>query len=241
MSMKLDVLFENSEYVIIDKPAGLLSIPDRHQADLPSVQGILKLHYEEVYTVHRLDRDTSGCIGFALNAGAHQYLSQLFEQRKVRKIYQCIVHGSPVADQGVIQKPISAHPVHKGKMMVTHTKGKDSVTEYTVLERFGKYSLLECVLHTGRTHQIRVHLADLGHPVVGDPLYGDGTPVYLSSIKRNFKLAMHKESETPLLHRLTLHATELEFNMSSDEKIATQAPLPKDMKAMLNQCRKWLR
>lgn len=236
----LNILFQNSEYVLIDKPAGMLSIPDRHQAQLPSVQGLLKLHFEDVYTVHRLDRDTSGCIAFAFNAEAHQYLSQLFEQRKVRKIYQCIVHGSPLTDQGIIHKPIAEHPVHKGKMMVTHSKGKDSLTEYKVLERYGKFSWVECLLHTGRTHQIRVHLADLGHPVVGDPLYGDGAPVYLSSIKRNFKLAMHKESETPLLHRLTLHATELEFEMASGEKIAAQAPLPKDMKAMLNQCRKWL-
>jgi 23S rRNA pseudouridine1911/1915/1917 synthase len=130
------------------------------------------------------------------------------------------------------------HPLKKGTMMI-HAKGKASSTDYRVLESFGILSLVEFDIHTGRTHQIRVHSKDLGNPIAVDPLYGDGQPILLSSIKRKFKLSKNEEEERPILNRLALHAFSLKFTDPDGKIWEIEAPMPKDMSALLQQLRKW--
>jgi 23S rRNA pseudouridine955/2504/2580 synthase/23S rRNA pseudouridine1911/1915/1917 synthase len=232
----LDIVFENNDFIAINKPAGLLSIPDREQTQR-SLKEMLAEKYGTIFTVHRLDKDTSGIIVFAKNEATHKYLSQLFESRQVQKFYQAIVHGAPASKTGTIDAPISEHPLHKG-MMVVHRNGKPSVTDYEVMEEHRSYSLLQFQLHTGRTHQIRVHANNIGHPIACDELYGDGKPVLLSSIKRNYKLGKHDEEERPMLSRLALHSYRLQFKDAHEKDIDLTAELPKDMRALLQQLRK---
>ena len=233
----LEVLVDTPTFVAINKPSGLLSIADRRGTDA-SLKEILDATYGRVFTVHRLDRDTSGVILFAKDETTHQFLSRQFETRQVKKYYQGFIHGQPLSPSGSMDGAIMEHPVKLGTMVV-HAKGKASLTDYTVLESFGILSLVEFQIHTGRTHQIRVHVKDLGHPIVGDPIYGDGQPVLLSTIKRKFKLSKHEEEERPILSRLALHAWKLQFTDADGQDWAIEAPLPKDMRALLQQLRKW--
>jgi 23S rRNA pseudouridine955/2504/2580 synthase/23S rRNA pseudouridine1911/1915/1917 synthase len=236
MSRQLfSIIFENNDFVVVDKPSGLLSIPDR-EGDEVSLKRILKDKYGEIYTVHRLDKDTSGLIIFAKNEETHKYLSQSFEERSVEKYYQGIVKGALHEKEKTIDAPIAQNTVKKTQMIV-HKRGKASVTDYRLLEEFRKYSLVEFRIYTGRTHQIRVHMQYIGHPIVCDDLYGDGEPVYLSSIKKNYNLSKNELEEKPLLSRLALHAHRLSF-IFNNEKFEFEAPLPKDMSALIQQMRK---
>ena len=238
--MKLEILYEDQNYVFVNKPSGLLTIPDRHHATLPSVSSLLGKEYEQLFIVHRLDRDTSGCICLAKNSEAHRYTSLLFENREVEKYYTAIVRGTPASKEGSIQEPLMEHSVIKGKMVINAKNGKPSRTDYQVLESFGLFSLIKYRLYTGRTHQIRVHSASIGHPVLCDELYGDASPIFLSSFKKKYKLSKLEESETPILDRLALHAAELRFKSIDGKSLVVEASLPKDMNALLKQCRKWL-
>jgi 23S rRNA pseudouridine955/2504/2580 synthase/23S rRNA pseudouridine1911/1915/1917 synthase len=236
--MKLfDIIFENEDFIVVDKHTGLLSIPDRVQSS-PSLKDILQQKYGKIFTVHRLDRETSGLIVFAKNEAAHQHLSQAFEGRMVKKIYQGIVMGTMIQAKGTIEAGIMEHPARNGTMTV-HKRGKPAVTEFEVLEDFGLYSLVQFQIHTGRTHQIRVHMQHAGHPIACDELYGNGKPVFVSSIKRNFKLSRSEEEERPILHRLGLHSWQLQFPDQQGQMYEFEAALPKDMKALLQQLRKW--
>jgi 23S rRNA pseudouridine1911/1915/1917 synthase len=234
---KLDILFEDDAFVAINKPAGLLSIPDREGKE-PSLKSILREKYGNIFTVHRLDRETSGVIVFAKTEAMHKYLSGIFEDREVEKIYQGLVQGSLPQQQGSIDLPIMEHPTKPG-LMVTNRRGKASLTDYQVLEDLGLYSLVEFRIHTGRTHQIRVHMQSLGHSIVCDEGYGDAHPVFLSSIKRNFKLSKAEEAERPILARLALHAARLRFTDPAGTTHTLEAPLPKDLRALLQQLKKW--
>jgi 23S rRNA pseudouridine955/2504/2580 synthase/23S rRNA pseudouridine1911/1915/1917 synthase len=231
------ILFENDDFIAIDKPAGLLSIPDREGKE-PSLKTWLRARYGNIFTVHRLDRDTSGAILFAKNEATHKYLSKIFEDRSVEKIYQGIVPGTPPQEKDTIDQPIMEHPTKPG-VMVINRRGKASLTDYELLETIGPYSLLQFRIHTGRTHQIRIHMHSIGHPIACDDLYGDGKPIFLSSIKRNFKLSKSEEQERPLLARLALHSQILRFTDSNGETRTIEAPLPKDLRALLQQLRKW--
>jgi 23S rRNA pseudouridine955/2504/2580 synthase/23S rRNA pseudouridine1911/1915/1917 synthase len=233
--MRPDIIFENDFFVAVNKPSGLLSIPDRLGQEL-SLKDILKSRYENIYTVHRLDKDTSGIIVFAKNEETHKQLSQLFEGRDVEKFYLGLVHGKLINETGSIDASIMEHPGKTGKM-ITHVKGKASLTDYTVLESFRLYSWLQFQIHTGRTHQIRVHMQHLGHPIVCDELYGDPTPILLSALKKKFKLSKHDEEERPLMGRLALHSHRLSFSLNG-EQFQLEAELPKDLRAMLAQLRK---
>ncbi len=231
------ILFENDDLIALDKPAGLLSIPDREGKE-PSLKLFLREKYGNIFTVHRLDRDTSGVIVFAKNETAHKYLSKIFEDRSVEKIYQGIVQGTPPQQQGTIDAPIMEHPTKPG-LMVINQRGKTSLTLYDLLESIGPYSLLKFRIHTGRTHQIRIHMHSIGHPIACDNLYGDGQPIFLSRIKRNFKLSKTEEAERPLLARLALHSQLLRFTDAHGQQHTLEAPLPKDLRALLQQLRKW--
>jgi 23S rRNA pseudouridine955/2504/2580 synthase/23S rRNA pseudouridine1911/1915/1917 synthase len=148
------------------------------------------------------------------------------------------VSGSLEEKTGTIDFPIGEHPTKRG-MMTVMRKGKPSITDYKVREEFGKYSLVQFIIHTGRTHQIRVHMQELGHPIAVDELYGDGKPVLLSSIKRNFKLSKLEEEERPILNRMALHASQLSFADEDGKEYSIEAELPKDMRALIQQLRKW--
>lgn len=234
--MKLiDTIFENEHFIAVNKKAGMLSIPDRKQSEV-SLKDILIEEYGEIYTVHRLDKETSGVIVFAKTSEAHTALSQLFEGREVEKFYHGLVHGVVVPSSGNIDAPIAEHPGKNGKM-ITHQKGKTSLTDYQVEEQFRLFAWMKFQIHTGRTHQIRVHMQHIGHSIVCDELYGNAEPVYLSSLKRNYHLSKKEEAERPILSRLALHSSLLKFNLYG-EHFVLEAELPKDLRALLQQLRK---
>ncbi len=230
------IIYETEDLVALNKPSGLLSIPDREGKEV-SLKILLKEKYGNICTVHRLDKGTSGVIIFAKNETAHKHLSLQFEERQTEKIYLGLVIGSPSEGKGSINLAIAEHPVKKG-LMTINKNGKEALTDYEVLKDFGIYSWVQFQIHTGRTHQIRVHMKDIGHPIVCDDLYGDGKPVLLSSFKYKFKLSKNEEEERPILPRLALHAYQLKFTDVSGKKIELEAPVPKDLKATLQQLEK---
>ena len=230
------LIFENDDFIVLNKPSGLLSIPDRKGKEI-SLKKILQEKYKEIFTVHRLDKGTSGLIMFAKNEAAHKFLSLQFETRKTEKIYLGLIIGSPIQLKGTIEAPIMEHPVKKG-LMVINRKGKESLTDYEVLENFGVYCWARFQIHTGRTHQIRVHLKEIGHPLVCDELYGDRKPVFLSDLKHKFKLSKNEEQERPILNRLALHASQLKFTGIDDKLYEFEAAVPKDLRATLQQLSK---
>lgn len=234
--MSIDIILETPDFVAVNKPSGLLSIPDRMGVEI-SLKDLLKQQYGQIYTVHRLDKDTSGIIIFAKNETSHKALSALFESREMEKFYLGLVQGQMMNTSGSIDAAIMEHPGKTTKMM-THVKGKPSLTDYEVQEQFRLYSWVRFQIHTGRTHQIRVHMQHIGHSIVCDEIYGDPKPVLLSSIKKNFKLAKVAEEEKPILSRLALHSSQLNF-MYEDVDYALEAPLPKDLRAVLQQLKKW--
>jgi 23S rRNA pseudouridine1911/1915/1917 synthase len=236
MKLRDWIVFEDNDLIALNKPSGLLSIPDREGKEI-SLKKLLIEKYGNIFTVHRLDRDTSGLIVFAKNETAHRYLSLQFEDRQTEKIYFGLVLGSPSNKNGLIDAPIAEHPVKKGTMVV-HRNGKESLTDYEVLEDFRIYSWLQFRIHTGRTHQIRVHAKHIGNPVACDELYGDGKPILLSALKHKFKLSKNELEERPILGRLALHAFSLKFNKPNGELIKLEAELPKDLRALLQQLRK---
>lgn len=235
--MRIDdlIVTEDEHLVAINKPAGLLTIPAREGNEI-SLKNLLQQKYGNIFTVHRLDKETSGLVVFAKHEEAHKLLSQLFEGRDVEKFYQGLVIGKPINEEGSIEGAIMEHPAKKG-MMVINRRGKPSHTDYKVLESFKAYSWMEFQIHTGRTHQIRVHMKDLGHPIVCDELYGDGKPILISSIKRNYKLSKSELEERPILNRLGLHSWRLRFNLYKKD-YSLEAEVPKDLRALLQQLKK---
>ena len=229
------IILETEDFVAINKPSGLLSIPDRTQSE-PSLKDFLIQEYGNIFTVHRLDKETSGIIVFAKQEEAHKQLSQLFEGREVAKYYYGLVNGVPIPPLGTIDTPIMEHFAKNGKMMA-HAKGKPSLTDYELLENFQVYSWVKFRIHTGRTHQIRVHMQNIGHPIVCDELYGNPESVYISKLKRNYNLSKNQLEEQPILKRLALHSALLEFTFN-DKAYSFEAPLPKDLRALLQQLRK---
>ncbi|CAN5465543.1 RluA family pseudouridine synthase [soil metagenome] len=235
--LPFDIVFENAELVAVNKPTGMLTLPDRHDGELQSLRGLLQAKFGHIFVIHRLDKDTSGVIVFAKDEVTHKYMSQLFEGRSIEKIYLGLVHGNPEPPSGSIHEPISEHPAKNGTMVIHH-KGKASHTDYEVVDNLGKFSLVSFNIHTGRTHQIRVHSKFLGHPIACDPLYGDGKPVLVSSFKKKFKLSKKEEEEKPILARLALHAHRISFTDAHGQALSIEAPLPKDMRALIAQLKK---
>lgn len=233
MNLKDILITESEDFIALNKPSGLLSIPDREGKEI-SLKVMLKEKLGEIFTVHRLDKDTSGLIVFAKNEAAHRHLSQQFENRQTKKIYQGLVLGSLMQEKGSIDSPIAEHPAKNGTMTI-HRSGKEALTDYEVLEDFKIYSFMQFQIHTGRTHQIRVHMKEIGHPVVCDTLYGDGKPILVSSLKSKFKLSKDMEEERPILNRLALHSFQLSFQDVNGSIIELEAPLPKDIRATMQQ------
>lgn len=230
-----NIILENDQFIAINKPSGLLSVPDRKQSE-PSLKDMLLAKYGSIFTVHRLDKDTSGVIVFAKNEESHKQLSALFEGRDVEKYYYGLVYGVVYPETGSVDAAIMEHPAGNGKM-ITHAKGKHSLTDYEVLQQFRLYSWMRFRIHTGRTHQIRVHMQHLGHAIVCDSVYGNGEPVLISALKRNYNLSKKEDSERPILGRLALHSSLLKFELNG-ESFELEAPLPKDLRATLTQLEK---
>ena len=237
--MKIEILYEDDDLVIVNKQGGMLVIPDRFNAEMPSLNKLLEAKLKQhVWIVHRLDKDTSGVICFAKNEETHKHLSMLFMEHQVRKYYAGLVTGIVDPTEGRIENMIAEHPGIPGKMIVAK-KGKLAVTDYRVVEQWPLYALMQFQIHTGRTHQIRVHMSYIGHPLVCDELYGDGKPFFVSMIKRRYNQSEKEEQERPLLSRLALHAYKLEFEKADGTLVSVEAPLPKDIAATVNQLNKW--
>jgi 23S rRNA pseudouridine1911/1915/1917 synthase len=251
--LDLSILYEDDDLLVIDKPAGLLVIPDRWDPSKPTVVKLARAYRQahavasggaaseasRIWVVHRLDRDTSGVLILAKSASAHAGLSRQFEQGKVQKTYLALVGSQGIRAAGVIRLPIGPHPHRPGMMTIRRRQGKSAITHYSIVERFHGYTLLNVRPQTGRSHQIRVHLEAIGHPLAIDPLYGSGQPLLLSALKPSYRPKVG-EDERPLMARLTLHAQRLELvHPAHGEPLKWEAPLPKDFAAVLRNLRRY--
>ncbi|NBC07951.1 MAG: RluA family pseudouridine synthase [Bacteroidetes bacterium] len=236
---KLELLHEDEQLVVVNKAPGVLSIPDRFSPEKPNLLTMLNRKYEKVWTVHRIDRETSGAIVFARDEHTHRHLSQQFQERTVEKTYLALLDGQLHQEEGTIDRPLIEHPGKAGRMMVAK-KGKRAVTHYRLVEVFQRFSLVAFTIETGRQHQIRVHAESMGYPLAVDERYGRRTAFYLSEIKqRHYRLGKDKE-ERPLMSRLCLHAWQLSLqHPATQERLSVEAPLPKDFRAVVNQLHKW--
>lgn len=236
MKTKIDVIYEDDDLIVANKPAGITTIPDRF-GKYKSLQGELEKVYGKLFTVHRIDRDTSGVICFAKNDVAHRHMSMQFQNHEVQKMYKAFVTGRMPFATGDIDGPIAEHPGKPGAMMVSK-HGKEALTIFTVEEEFKHASLLNVEIKTGRMHQIRVHMASVGHPLLVDELYANAPAFYFSTIKKKYKQTA--EEERPTIARLTLHAYQLTFmHPSKNEPITVSAPFPKDLETLLKLLRKY--
>ncbi|MFO7709736.1 MAG: RluA family pseudouridine synthase [Desulfobacterales bacterium] len=202
---QIRVLFENEELIAVDKPEGLASIPERNPENLSLLRLITDARGQKIFAVHRLDKQVSGVILFAKTPAAHRHLNLQFEQRKVHKTYLAFVHGTIEGDAGAIEIPLRRFG--SGRMGPDQTHGKPCRSDFSVVERMPGYTLVRVSPLTGRKHQIRAHFFSLGHPVVGDPLYGE------------------KAMQT-LFPRLMLHAVRLEVRLPSGEEVSIESKLP---------------
>ncbi|MDQ5984666.1 MAG: Ribosomal large subunit pseudouridine synthase D [Syntrophus sp. SKADARSKE-3] len=238
-AMDLNILYEDAFLLVLDKPAGVVVHPAAghhdgtlvhglldHCSDLSGIGGVLRPGI-----VHRLDKDTSGLMVVAKTDFVHRALSDQFKARQVKKTYQAFVYGDIANESGVIDLPIGRHPVARQMMSTKGRRGKAALSRWEVRERFGVATLLDVSIETGRTHQIRVHLNAIGHPVIGDPIYGKGrgfkadrTPGWKEQLKKMNRQALHARVLN-FLH--PVRQIELEF----------VSPLPADMACLLDYLR----
>jgi len=233
--MPLDVLFEDDDLLVLNKPPGMVVHPSAGHEESTLVNALLHHCAGQLSgiggvarpgIVHRLDKETSGCLVIAKNDPTHLALSTQFAGREVRKIYHAIVCGGVTPEQGDIRAAIARHPTHRKRMAVTDGSGREAWTSYTVIERLREATLVEAVLHTGRTHQIRVHFKHLGFPVAGDATYGN---------RQNKRVAELTGYTAP---RQMLHAHKLAFkHPRTGKKMSFEAPWPEDFKEGLTALR----
>lgn len=224
--LPLDIVYEDQDLVVVNKSAGmivhlgagvhsgtLVNALLYHIRQLSSVGG-----EQRPGIVHRLDRMTSGLLMVAKNDAAHRALSAAFKAREVRKTYTALVHGHVVHEDGRIESPVGRDSRHRNRMKAGASPGREALTRYRVLRRFPQFTLIHAMPYTGRTHQIRVHLASIGHPVAGDTLYGAPAKIQIAG------------RELKTLPRTFLHASELEFRHPANGRLLTfEAPLPQDL------------
>jgi 23S rRNA pseudouridine1911/1915/1917 synthase len=244
--LPLELLYVDDDFVIVNKPAGmvvhagaghsrgtLVNALLHRLGNLSAAGGALRPGI-----VHRLDRETSGAMVVARNDKAHENLSEQFRSRNVRKIYVALVHGKMPRDSGSITLPISRDPRRRTRMTARADKGRHARTDWRVIARLDCCTLVEAALHTGRTHQIRAHFAAIGHPVVGDTLYGAprGLPVPARLAGGRQAGPRTGTRDLPLLERNFLHAARIGFSHpSSGAWVEVRAPLPKDLRVYFEQ------
>lgn len=233
-------MHSDDHIVIVNKEPDVLTIPDRFDPFKLNVAAGLKQQYGEIFIVHRLDRETSGILVFARHADAHRELNSQFQNRDADKFYLALCNGRPHPAEGLIDKPIGPDPRGGNRMRIDPHGGKPSATAYETVETYRDHSLIRLQLFTGRTHQVRVHMASIGHPLSVDPTYGGGEGLFLSSFKsRSFNLK-GEERERPLLNRVSLHAYQLSFrHPGTGEDVAFSADPPKDFRSTVRQLQKW--
>jgi len=223
-NIPIDIVFEDERLIVVNKPAGMVVHPAPGNYSGTLVNALL-YHTARLSSsdegrpgiVHRLDKNTSGLLIIAKDETAHSFLSRQFNKRTTDKRYIAVVEGVVQLDNGVISYPIGRHPRDRKKMSVRFAEAKDSVTYYTVLKRFKENTLLEIKPTTGRTHQIRVHLAYVGHPIVGDETYG-------------------AKKKNTFITRQALHASEISFLHPTTKKpMHFSSPLPEDMKNLIDR------
>ncbi|MDR2493709.1 MAG: RNA pseudouridine synthase [Spirochaetaceae bacterium] len=222
----------------VHKASGVSMGADRWDRSRERLDDALRsVSRRRLFTVHRLDRETSGVVLFAKDAETHRRLSLAFERRTVKKRYLAVIHGSPAWKETACALPLVPDGDKRHRTIIDKYQGKKALTRFRFQGGAGNYTLVEALPESGRTHQIRAHLAALGHPVVCDRLYGTEKPVYLSSFKRTWR--GDPLEERPLLARLGLHAADLTLPYpQGGGELSLHAPLPKDMASLINQMRK---
>jgi RluA family pseudouridine synthase len=230
---EVPIIWQDEHILVINKPAGLLSLPDGFDPSKDHLKSVLSPQYGPLWIVHRLDRFTSGVMILARNKAAHKHLNTQFQERQVKKVYRALIEGDPNWDSVRIDQPLSANRGRRNRTVVDLEDGKPAVTRGDVLERFGKFTLVEAAPETGRRHQIRAHLASLGYPIAGDKLYGGGKILQGED-------AAHNRTEggiadQPRLERPALHARVLELRHPSTNKwIVYEALHPSDLQLALD-------
>ena len=225
-NMDLDILYEDQDVILVNKPKGMVVHPAAGHYSHTLVNGLMYHCKDQLYgingvmrpgIVHRIDMDTTGVIIACKNDMAHNSIAAQLKEHSITRRYQAIVHGVLKDDAGTIEGPIGRHPTDRKKMSINYNNGKSAVTHYKVLKRFRQYTHVECRLETGRTHQIRVHMASIEHPLLGDLVYGPG------------------KCPIPGLQGQTLHAGVLGFiHPRTGEYMEFTAPLPEYFAKLLN-------
>jgi len=238
----LNIIYEDDDLIILNKPPDIIVHPARGNKHGTLVNALA--HYSNELSsglgefrpgiVHRLDRNTTGVMIVTKNDPAQWKVAKQFELRQTKKSYLAIVHGTPELQADRINLPLGVHPKVREKYAVRSETGKEAVTDYELLEAFRGFSLIHCKPRTGRTHQIRVHLAHLKHPIVADDMYG-GKLVY------PWQLADAEQAiEEPVIARCALHAWTIEFtHPTTEQRVTFEAPLPDDMQHLLDMLRKY--
>jgi len=254
----LDIVFEDNDLAVINKPAGMMVHAGAGATDDARNQGTLVnalLHHFQSLSstagdlrpgiVHRLDKETSGLIIVAKNDRTHQALSEMFSSRAVHKTYLALVHGDLKQDSGTINAPISRDLIRRTRMTTRRSdSGRTAISHYKALRRsntrYGKFTLVSVRIETGRTHQIRVHMASIGHPVVGDTLYGAPAQIQLATTAKTGKRRSGEVADGGLaLQRNFLHAAELEFaHPRTGKTLALKSELPAELQAFLKHLEK---
>ena len=238
------LIYADEDMIAVNKAAGLLVAADRWDIEAPRLDLLIQKELPQIaplcqklYAVHRIDKDTSGILLYALNAEAHRALNTAFQEREIKKTYRRLIHGRVQEEQFTVDLPLRADGDALHRTIVDKRRGKEAITHFTVLETFRQFSLLEARPVTGRTHQIRAHLAAAGYPIVCDSLYGSGKPVLLSELKQRWRGDVY--AEQPLIRRLALHAYQLEgLHPRTSEPFSFTAEYAKDFKSTVHQLQK---
>jgi 23S rRNA pseudouridine955/2504/2580 synthase len=238
LDLKEHIVFENENYVVINKPPFVASLDERTPDKSVSILRLAREMYEDIQLCHRLDKETSGALVMAKNPEAYRHLAMQFEHREVEKEYHAVVNGVHDFDSISVFLPIA--PVKDGtSVRIDKAKGKVAETIFFTLRSYPRHTLVKCIPITGRMHQIRVHLQCLKAPIVCDPTYG-GDEIYLSQLKKKFNLKSNTE-ELPLIKRVALHAHSIRFHDLDGELINVTAPYARDFEVLVKQLDKFLR